>query len=209
VRVVLFGSTGRTGLLLAKLAVTGGHEVTAFARDPARMTIVHSRLHVVRGDVLDAPSVDRSVRGQEGVLSALGPPARNPPPALSQGIRHILDAMAAHGVQRIVCMSAAGALREDAGFFVGNLGLRLSRLLLRGVYREHRRMLEEIQRRDVSWIVVRPVLLTNGPPTGRYRVALEGIPRWGLRISRADVAHFMIKQLTNDEYVRKMPAIAY
>ena len=186
-----------------------GHEVTAFARDPVRMTIVHSRLLVVRGDVLDADSVDRAVRDQEGVLCALGPPGRKPPPVLSQGIRHILDAMEAHDVRRIVSMSAAGALREDAGFFVGNLGLRLFRLLLRGVSREHGRMLEEIQRRDVRWIVVRPVLLTNGPRTGRYRVALEGIPRWGFRISRADVADFMTKQLASDEYVRQMPAIAY
>ena len=208
-KIILFGSTGRTGRLLAKRAVMEGHEVTAFARDPARMTIVHSRLRVVRGDVLDADSVDRAVRDQEGVLCALGPPGRKPPPVLSQGIRHILDAMEAHDVRRIVCISAAGALREDAGFFVGNLGLRLFRLLLRGVYREHGQMLEEIQRRDVSWIVVRPVLLTNGPRTGRYRVALGGIPRWGFRISRADVADFMIKQVARDEHVRQMPAIAY
>jgi len=44
---------------------------------------------------------------------------------------------------------------------------------------------------------------------GRYRIAIEGIPRWGFRISRADVADFMIRQLTTDEFVRKMPATAY
>ena len=197
-KVVLFGATGRTGRLLARQAVEEGREVTAFARDPARMGAVDARLHVVRGDVLDAPSVDRAVRGHEGVLCALGLTARRPPPVLSRGIRHIFDAMEAHDVRRIVCISAAGALREDAGFSVGNVGLRLFRLLLPGVYREHGRMLEEFTRRDVDWIVVRAVLLTNGPRTGRYRVALEGIPRWGFRISRADVADFMIQQLVSD-----------
>jgi len=69
-------------------------------------------------------------------------------------------------------------------------------------------MLEELRTRALDWIAVRPVLLTNGPRTGRYRVASEGIPRGGYRISRADVADFMIHQLTSDEFVRKMPAIA-
>ena len=69
-------------------------------------------------------------------------------------------------------------------------------------------MLETLQRRNLDWTAVRPVLLTDGPPTGRYRVVTEGIPRWGFRISRADVADFMIQQLTSDAFVRKMPAIA-
>ena len=101
------------------------------------------------------------------------------------------------------------ALGEPAGFWLGNLGLRIFRMWLPEVYREHRKILEELQRRDVDWTAVRAVLLTNGPPKGRYRVAVEGIPRWGFRISRADVADFMIRQLTSDEFLRKMPAIAY
>ena len=207
--IVVFGATGQTGRLLAERAVRAGHDVTAFARDPARMTLVHDRLRVVGGDVLDAASVNRAVVGQNAVLSALGSSARNPEPVLSDGVRHVLDAMERHGVRRIVAVSAAGALGEPAGFWVGNLGLRIFRMWLPEVYREHRKILEELQRRDVDWTAVRAVLLTNGPPKGRYRVAVQGIPRWGFRISRADVADFMIRQLTSDEFLRKMPAIAY
>ena len=207
-RIVLFGATGQTGRLLAERAVRAGHEVTAYARDPARMNVAHERLRVLRGDVLDAASVHRAIAGSDAVLSALGFDARRPPPVLSEGVRHILDGMELHGVRRIVVLSAAGALRERAGFFVGNVGLRVFRLLLSGVYREHRAMLEELHRRDLDWIAVRAVLLTNGPATGRYRTVLEGIPRGGFRIFREDVADFMMQQLTSDEFVRKMPAIA-
>ncbi len=203
------GATGQTGRLLAKQALLEGHEVTAFARDPARMALVHSRLRVIQGDVLDAASMDRAVAGQDVVLSALGFPAWRPPPVLSQGMRNVLDAMERHRVRRIVVLSAAGALREDAGFLVGNLGIGLFRRLLPAVYREHRKMLQELQERDLDWIAVRAPLLTNRPKRGRYRVASEGIPRWGFRISRGDVAEFMIRQLTEEEYVRKMPSIAY
>jgi len=124
-------------------------------------------------------------------------------------VRHILDAMERSRVRRIVALSAAGALGESAGFAIGNAGLRIFRMWLPEVYREHRNMLDELRRHELEWIAVRAVLLTNGAAKGRYRVAVEGIPRWGFRISRADVADFMIRQLTTDEFLRKMPATAY
>jgi putative NADH-flavin reductase len=116
--------------------------------------------------------------------------------------------MERHGVRRIIVLSAAGALHEPAGSLGGSLGLMLARTFLRGVYREHGAMLEELRTRDLDWIAVRPVVLTNGPRTGRYRVVTGGIPRGGYRVSRADVADFMVLQLTSDEFVRKLPAIS-
>ncbi|HLB67067.1 MAG TPA: SDR family oxidoreductase [Thermoplasmata archaeon] len=205
---MIFGATGRTGRLLTERAVFRGDVVTAFVRDPARLNLPSGSVRVVQGDVLDAASVDRAVAGQQAVLSALGTAPRGSPPVLPEGIRHILDAMEKHGVRRIVVLSAAGALHEPTGSLLGSLGLTLARALIPGVYAEHRAMLEELRTRDLDWIAMRPVLLTNGPWTGRYRVVPEGIPRAGYRVSRADVADFMIRQLTSDEFVRMMPAIA-
>src|SRR5437870_4302581 len=207
-RIVIFGATGQTGRLVTNQAVSAGHDVTAFVRDPGRPNVPGGSVRVVQGNVLDAASVDRAVADQEAVLVALATATRGQPPVLPEGIRHILDSMEKHGVRRIVVLSAAGALHEPAGSVVGSLGLRLARAYLPGVYREHRAMLEELRTRNLDWIAVRPVILTNGPRTGRYRVVVEGIPRWGFRISRADVADFMIRQVTSDEFVRKLPAVA-
>ena len=208
-KVVIIGATGQTGRLLAERAVAHGHAVTVFARDPGSLSAPGGSVRVVRGDVLDAASVDHAVADQEAVLVALGTAARRrSPQVLPHGIRHILDAMERHGVRRIVVLSAAGALRERAGSFIGTIGLAVARMFLAGVYREHRAMLEDLRTRNLDWIAVRPVILTNGPWTGRYRVVTEGIPRGGYRVSRSDVADFMIRQLTGDEFVRKMPAIA-
>ncbi|HKW43040.1 MAG TPA: SDR family oxidoreductase [Thermoplasmata archaeon] len=208
VKVVIFGGTGQTGRLLVERAVFAGHEVTVFARDPARASARRESVRLVLGDVLDAASLPPAVVGQEAVLVALGTATRGSPPVLPQGLRHILDTMEAHGVRRIIVLSAAGALHEPAGSVVGSLGLKVARSLLPGVYREHRAMLEVLRTSDLDWIAVRPVILTNGPWTGRYRAVVEGIPRRGYRISRADVADFMLRQLTSDQFVRKMPAIA-
>ena len=137
VKVVVFGATGETGRLLAEGTVRAGHTVTAFVRDPTRMPIVDERLRVVRGDVLDPPSVDRVIPGHDAVLSALGSTARNPAPVLSDGVRHILDAMERSRVGRIVVLSAAGALGESAGFAIGNAGLRIFRIWLPQIGRAH------------------------------------------------------------------------
>lgn len=207
-RVVIFGATGRTGRLLTERALSDRHEVTAFVREPSRLNARSGSVQVIRGDVLDAAAVDRAVAGQEAVLVALGTASRGSPPVLPHGIRHILDSMAKHDVRRIVVLSAAGALREPARSFGASLGLRLARALIPKVYAEHRAMLEELRTRDLDWIAVRPVILTNRPLTGRYRVAVEGVPRGGYFVSRADVADFMTRQMTSDEFVGKMPAIA-
>ena len=207
--VVIFGATGQTGRLLVERAVSAGHVVTAFVRNPASLNAPRDSVRIVLGDVLDPTAVDRAVADQQAVLVALGTAIRRgSPQVLPQGIRHILEAMERHGVRRIVVLSAAGALHERAGSLVGTVGLMLARAYLPRVYAEHRMMLEELRKRELEWIAVRPVILTKGPSTGRYRVSVEGIPRGGYRISRGDVADFMIRQLTSDEFVRKMPAIA-
>jgi putative NADH-flavin reductase len=207
--VLILGSTGRTGRCLVKQALEQGHRVTAYARDPRRLPMAHGRLRVVRGDVLDPASVERATEGQEAVLSALGGKARGPRAVLAVGIPNTLRLMASHGVRRIVCVSAAGALREDAGSPVGNALLGLSRLALRNVFRDHAAQIRHLRESDRDWVAVRAVLLTNGARTGRYRVVLNGIPRGGYRISRADVAEFMLLQLSSDAYLHRLPAIAY
>src|SRR5439155_14365304 len=106
-KVVIIGATGQTGRLLAERAVAHGHAVTVFARDAGSLSAPGGSVRVVRGDVLDAASVDHAVADQEAVLVALGTARRGSPQVLPQGIRHILDAMAKHGVRRIVVLSAA------------------------------------------------------------------------------------------------------
>ncbi len=122
-KVVVFGSTGRTGRLLVKQALLSGHDVTAFARNPERLDVVNPLLRVVQGNVLDPASVDRAVGGHEAVLSALGSTSWRSQPVVSQGVRNILDAMVRHEVRRFVVLSAAGALRERAGSSLGDVGL--------------------------------------------------------------------------------------
>lgn len=206
-KVVVFGSTGGTGRLLVEQALALGHEVTAFARIPAKILIHHQHLTVLQGDVLDPAKVDLALRGNEVVLSALGTGLGGPGNVVSNGIKNILTAMERFGTERLVVESAYGV---GDSYSDARLSVRLvARTLLKRIYADKEVEDRYIRESKVEWVVCRPPALTNGPAKGVYRVG-EHL-RLGItdRISRADVADFMLKQLFEDNWLYKFPVLAY
>jgi putative NADH-flavin reductase len=209
-RLLILGPTGGTGRQLVAQALERGFAVTALVRDPSRLTTSHPQLTVVRGDVLDESSVEAAMRGQEAVLSALGHKRFFPPNRiLSEGTRNILRAMEAHGVPRFVCETSLGI-----GDSAGRLGLYYTfftiPVILPFYYWDKTRQERLIARSNVEWVIVRPGLLTNGEKRGRYRHGLRvGSFLWTVRISRGDVADFMLDQLTSDAYLRSAPGVCW
>jgi uncharacterized protein YbjT (DUF2867 family) len=202
-RVVIFGATGRTGRQLVDQALGLGHEVTGFARRPAALASYGPRVHVVPGDIADPPSVGLAVAGQDAVLSALGSPTWRPNTVLSDGINHVLAAMQQHGVRRLLCMSSLG-VGETRGQLGALYNLVLIPLLLRHVFAEKERMEISIRASETEWTIVRPGAFTNSPARRRYRAASAEVqpPRFP-RISRADVADFMLRELGERRFVRQ------
>jgi putative NADH-flavin reductase len=208
--VVIFGASRGVGHCLVEAALAQGHQVTAAVRDPGMVQRSHERLRVLLGDVLNPALVQQAVEGQDVVFCTLGAASRRGPTNLySAGVRNVLHGMEAHQVRRLVLLSNFGVLNETAQDVRGATLLWMAKRFLRHTLADHRRALEELQRHRVEWIAVRPLGLTNGLGTGRYRIAVEGLPVKGTHIARADVADFMIRQVTSDDYLYKVPAIAY
>jgi len=209
-RVLVIGATGATGRQLVQQALEQGHQVTAFVRDPSKLQIAHANLQIATGDVLDYASVESAMRGQSAVLSALGHKRFFYPNKIqSDGMRNILQAMKACDVPRLVCETALGI-----GNSVGRLGLPhtffILPLLLVFYMWDKLRQEQLIIASDRDWVIVRPGVLTNGEARGSYRHGPEvGSYLWPVKISRADVADFMLKQLTDDAYVGAAPGLGY
>jgi putative NADH-flavin reductase len=206
-RLAIFGSTGPTGRELVQQALAAGHYVTAYARTPTLLDVHHERLSVMQGDVLDPARVAEAVVGQDAVLSALGVKPWNVGCTLSEGTRHIVAAMRRHGVRRLIVLSSYGV---SESWNSATLPHRLAMwLVLRGIYRDKARQDGILRASDRDWVLVRPSRFTKGPRTGDYRVASE--LRLGLRaeISRADVADFMLRQLTDGTWLRQAVVISY
>ena len=164
-KLTVFGATGKTGQQIVHAALAAGHQVTAVARDPAKLEISHERLRLARGDVLDAGWITESVRGADAVLSALGTAnGLEPTTVYSTGTTNILHTMNHAGVQRLVTISAVPVTpREQVGIIHRRL---VFPILYRFVFGEGdadmARMERLLQASASAWTVLRPPRLTDG-----------------------------------------------
>jgi len=204
--LLIFGATGGTGRELVKQALAQGHVVTAFARNPDKLDIQHSNLNVTKGDVTDVAAIEQAVKGQDAVFSALGSSSLKKNPALIEGVRNIVQMMEKHGVQRFVYESSLGVgdSRKRVNFLVRFI---IIPLVLRTAIADHTEKEQTIKQSQLDWVIVRPAGLTNGSHTSNYQHG-ESI-QYGAKISRADVADFMLKQVSDNTYLHKTPGVSY
>lgn len=205
-KVAVFGASGRTGRQLVEQALAQGHEVTAFVRDPVKLDLQHERLRVLQGDVHNPEKVAEAVRGQDAVLSALAPqkPSFD---AMTTGARTIIAAMEQHGVRRLITLTGAGV--PDPNDRPGLINHVISFLLKRispQVLADAQAHVDQVRSSDLDWTIVRVPVLNNGPRTGNYKVGYIGQGA-GVRISRADAADFMLRQLSDNRWLRQAPVI--
>ena len=207
--ILVFGATGATGQQVVKQALSQGQVVTAFVRNPGALPKNEKRLRVVIGDTTrDTPKIIEAVSGQDVVISALG--RRNSFKSdhlIERSMQAIVSSMERAGVRRLIVVSAfgVGESRRDAPL----IPRIMYRVLLSDIFADKKAAEDKVRRSNLDWTFVYPVLLTEGPMTGAYRVGerleLHGLPK----ISRSDVAHFMLAEMENRAFVRKVAVISY
>ena len=207
--ILILGASGATGHALVEQALSQGHVVSAFVRNPSKLRISQSNLKVMQGDVTDYALVERAIKYQDAVISALG--AATPfkqDPALNDGVRNVIKAMEQWGVKRFIYLSFVGVreCRGEMGFLVNHV---ISHILHNAIA-DHEIKESVIRQSRLEWTIVRPPKLTNGQQTGVYRSGEDIKPTsFILQFSRADLADFMLKQLTDGRYLRKTPRVMY
>jgi putative NADH-flavin reductase len=208
-KIVVFGASRGVGRCLVERALALGHDVTAASRNPLVSVAPHSRLRFIRCDVRDTPAVCDVLAGQDVVFGALGSGSRGATDLYSAGARSILKGMNARGIRRLVFLSNFGVLGERGCGWSQKALLMLASPMLRHTLADHRLALDAIRQAAPEWVAVRPLPLTDSCGTGQYRVSVDDLPPGGTRISRADVADFMLRQVTDTRYLGAAPAISY
>jgi putative NADH-flavin reductase len=206
-RLAIFGATGRTGAHLVEQALAAGHSVRALARQPDRLATRHPELSVVQGDVRDAEAVRETIAGQEAVLSTLGS-TKTEQDVLQVGAGQVVAAMRQEGSRRLIFLTGAGVKRPQDPPSLGSVVfVPLLKLLSPRVLADAEQAVATIVASDLDWTIVRAPRLGDGLPTGAYR---HGYIRAGFApLARADVAAFMLQQLTDPRYIREAPIISY
>lgn len=207
-KLTIFGAAGRTGRHLVEQALAKGHEVTALVRNPDKLAIRHERLKVIQGDIRDAARVAQAVAGAGAVISVLAPTSNKPEMVVSQGMDNILAAMRQHGVKRLIQSAGAGVRDpKDRPTLVHAFFGGLVRLLSPNVLADMTQMVNKVKGSDLDWTVVRVPMLTEDAATGRIREGYVG-KDIGPRLSRADMADYLLRQVEDRRYVGKAPAIS-
>ncbi|OGA56284.1 MAG: flavin reductase [Betaproteobacteria bacterium RIFCSPLOWO2_12_FULL_62_58] len=205
--ILIVGATRGIGRQLLEQALISGHTVTALVRNPQRLATRHERLKVVKGDILDSDSVARAMAGQGAVCCTIGVKAPWPRVTVfSEGTRNVLQAMKKAGVKRLICVTGIGAgdSKGHGGFLYDRI---FTPLLLKPAYADKDRQESLIKASDVDWTIVRPGFLTNGPLTRNYRMLTDMTGVTAGWISRADVAHFILREFASNQYLRQTPLL--
>ncbi|HEU5294656.1 MAG TPA: NAD(P)H-binding protein [Burkholderiaceae bacterium] len=206
-KLVVFGPTGGTGQHLVAQGLAAGHEVTAFTRRPEAIA-PRLGLTVMAGSTRDPQAVGRAIAGRDAVLCALGgSPLRRNERVCSTAMATIVPAMARLGVRRVLAISTQGAgdTRRQVGWFGRHVVLGL---LLRTEVADKEAMEAQLSASALDWTIVRVSVLTDEPPRSHCRAADDGSIRGMGKVTRADVAAFMLAQIASPEWLRRRPVVA-
>jgi len=207
-RLAVFGATGKTGRHLVEQALAQGHSLAVLVRSLEKLAIRHERLKVFQGDISEAAKVSEVVAGADAVISVLGPTSNKSELAVSQGIDNILAAMRQHGVRRLIQSVGAGVRDpQDTPTLVHAFFGGFVRLLSPNVLKDMELSVDKVRGSSLDWTVVRVPMLTEDPATGRIREGYVS-KAIGLRLSRADLADYLLRQLDSTTYLRQAPAIS-
>lgn len=201
-KIAVFGATGGTGAQVVQQAVDSGHQVTAVTRRPGALA-AHERLRVVVGSLAEQVAVENAVQGQDAVISALGSDQRGATTVCTDAMRSVLDTMRDHGVNRLAVVSAYGAAETHNRSLYSTLLWAMKANSMR----DKETMEALIRGSGLSWTIVRPTALTNGPRTGTYRTGMDLSIGLRSRIARADVADFLLRETTSPAFTGLAPAI--
>lgn len=222
-KIVLIGATSRTGAELIPQALALGYDVLGVARRPDEVKITHDRLRVVKGDVTDILSLEAALRGDEVVISMVGPKPTldatqfrdfGPTDLVSQGTANIIQAMKKKGNRRLIVASSSlaeivpieGPPPSDAAPYLRYLWS------MRTAYQDDRDMEAIVRVSGLEHVILRPGFLIAGPALNNIQLAVSAQGREGLTPKRtivtyADLAGFTLRQVKSDEFIGKTVGI--
>lgn len=209
-KIIVFGSTGTIGKHILNQSLEKGFEVLAFCRDKQKLkNMSHPHLKIFEGDVFNPEDVNDAIKGQETVIVTLGSGKSRTSTVRSEGTKNIIEGMQKNGVTNLICQTTLGAgdSNDNLNFFWKYI---MFGWFLKKVFLDHELQEKHIKSSKLDWIIIRPAAFTDGDKTGNYLHGFDPKDKsTKLKISRADVADFILKQVTDKKYLHQTPGLSY
>jgi nucleoside-diphosphate-sugar epimerase len=209
--VNVFGATGQIGRLVVGNLLAGGHDVTVYVRNPGKLGRRDPRLVTIAGELSDEAGIQQAVRGAEAVISALGPLLRRGSTGtpVTDGTKNIVTAMQTEHVRRYIGLATPSVPDErDNPTLKAKILPVVAGLLFPNALTELVGMTTAVTQSDLDWTIARITRPTGGKPKGTVRAGFLGRDKVGSVMSRADIAAFLVAQLTDATFSRAAPAIS-
>lgn len=204
-KVLVFGAAGKTGMAVVAQAVAAGHEVTAFVHEAEEKKFPNVR--IVEGDATNRADVDAALHGQDAVIDTIGGKTPYKETTLeASAASTIIESMRQNKVRRLVATSMIGEGESESNATIWER-LLLS-TMLRGTTKDKAEMESEVKSSGLDWIILRPAILNDDPATGNVRVFDIKTGEKAHKITRADLASFIIAQLSDSQYLRQAVTVA-
>lgn len=209
-KIIVFGASGGTGKEVVLQALEQGYGVTVILRNPSSFKIEHENLTIIKGDVLEPSTFKNEITPNSTVVSCLGIPKIQETTLYSQGIKNIVQIMKEGGAKRVISISS-GAISTPSGssFIMSFLLKNILQRLYKPIYSDMQLMEDVLSNSNLNWTVIGAPKLTNGKKTKKYRIItkqpLKNIPK----ISRADLADYIISHINDINTFKSRVEIAY
>jgi putative NADH-flavin reductase len=211
-KIIVFGASGITGTHIVTQALNQGYLVTAFVRNTSKIKIQHSNLHIVQGDIMNIETVASAILGQDAVICCIGTEAFKDGTVRSDATKNILVAMEKTCVKRFICQTSLGVGDSRVSFKRLPFFVRIFivPLLIQKALEDHERQENYIKTSNTDWTIVRPAGLYNTALTKNYRHGFAYDDKTiRMKISRADIAHFILQEVALLTYLHKTVGVSY
>ena len=207
--IALYGATGNSGSRILAELLSRGHEVTAIARTPSKLT-AKPGLTVVEGNVDSAEAIASNIKGADAVVSAYAPPADDTDQLLPV-TEHFIQAVKQTGAPRLIIVGGAGSLEVAPGVTVIESGHLPAQWLAIAV--SHAKVLDMIKKSDINWTYFSPAgFFVPGERTGKFRLGTNQLianEQGDSRISLEDYAIALVDELESPRHERERFTIGY
>jgi putative NADH-flavin reductase len=208
-KIAVFGATGAIGKLLVRQALDNGYTVKAYIRNLSKLDLKHPNLVSVQGELNDYRKIRQAVSGVDAVVSTLGPPLKRKYDDFSvlEGHQNIIRAMKVENVKRFITIGTPSIKSaQDKTSLATKMPTMMAKLFFPSAFKEIVQIGDIIKASPLDWTIIRFIAPNNKSLTGKIKITFGDTKiRWG--ISRADIADFILKQTTDNQYVRSMPII--
>ena len=208
-RIALFGASGQTGQQFLDAALAKGYTVKALVRNPENITQKSTKLTVIKGDVLNSDDVMQTLKDTDIVVSLFGHVKNSPEWLQTDGTNNIISSMKVCKVDKIISLSGGGLPfpSKDEPKFADKIIKTIMKIVVPKILNDAVKHHEALAASGLKWIIVRGPRLNNDPKSGSYRVGWVGVNA-STKISRGDLADFIITQVEDDQFIGQMPFVS-